>query len=318
MSRGGYRAESFPWGQVKPERRKEKVREMIVAGDHGGLWALLKHHLTTWSRAGAKTSANTLRTYQTGLNKFMDYLTRSGLHGELLLEVLLDPSEDLGAEYLRHLERDGSSPATVNNRRASATAFYRALKWAGATDKNPFVDVPAVKDNTPRHEKRQPYSDDDVKRMLEAATPEEKIVIALGAYGGLRISEIAALTWGDIDLRRKQIRVDGKGGKVARVPIAKGLLTILQEMPRGDDAVRVVSWTRTNTLRERIESVCKRAKVKYLGAHSLRHYCGTYLYRTTKDLNLVANVLRHSNIETSRVYAKFGDDLYQDVLDAWE
>ncbi|GEM48653.1 tyrosine-type recombinase/integrase [Deinococcus cellulosilyticus] len=319
MSRGGYRAESFPWGAVKPERRKEKVREMVLAADHDGLWALLKHHLTTWGKAGAHTSTNTLRTYRTGLNMFLDYLTRTGLEGEDLLEVLLSPSEDLGAEYLRHLERSGSSPSTVNARRASATAFYRALKWAGASEANPFLDVPAVKDNTPKHEKRQPYTDEDVKKMLDAATEEEKIIIGLGAYAGLRIHEIAKLTWGDVDLDRKQIRVDGKGGKVARVPIPAGLRALLEAAPKGQgEGVRVVAWERPNTIRDHIKAVCKRAKVKYRGVHSLRHYAGTYLYRQTKNLDMVARVLRHSNIETSRVYAKYGEDMYQDVLDAWK
>ncbi|WP_287417710.1 site-specific integrase [Oceanithermus sp.] len=319
MARGGYRGEAFPWGAVKPERRAEKVRAMLEAGDRAGLWALVKHHLMTWGRAGAATSPHTLRTYRTGLNSFLDYLAELGLEGELLAEAVLDPSEDLGAEYLRHLQRH-HAPATVNNRRAAARAFYRALQWARATQTNPFDLAPTVRDPTPRHEKRRPYEDDEIKRLTREADPHERVMVLLGAQGGLRISEAARLRWDDVDLGAKRITIrDGKGGKTASVLIPKGLRAALRALRKAEpEGEHVLPWRTPASIRRRLKALCDRAGVRYKGYHALRHYCGTYIYQQTGDLNTAARQLRHSQLQTTAIYAKWAEEMARELLDGWD
>lgn len=304
------------WGVLKGDKRAARARELLEAGDREGLWALVLHHLTTWGRAGARTSRNTERAYRAGLNAFLDYLAGLGLSGSDLAAVALEPGTDLGAEYLRHLERKGLSPGTVNNRRAAAAAFYRALRWTGATTADPFSDVPAVRDPTPRHEKRQPYSAAEVRALVAAATPHERVMVLLGAQAGLRVSEITALTWDTVDLKAKKLRVTGKGGKTGTVGIPKGLLAALDALePR---AGYVVPWRRAQTVRERLERLCERAGVRYLGVHSLRHHAGTEVYRKTRNLDAAAKQLRHSQIATSAIYAKWSEDLMGNVLEEWD
>lgn len=66
------------------------------------------------------------------------------------VEKLLRPDRDAGALWLRGLEGEGLSAATVRVRLA-AKAFYKALRWAGASKVVPFTDVRASKELTRAH-----------------------------------------------------------------------------------------------------------------------------------------------------------------------
>ncbi|WP_051304449.1 tyrosine-type recombinase/integrase [Calidithermus chliarophilus] len=302
MSRGGYRPQAYPWGQVLPERRAERVRAFLEADDRAALWALLRHHLTTWGRAGERTSRATLKTYRSGLEAFFGFLLAQGLTDPARrAQAVLEPPEDFGAQFVRWLERR-HRPATVNARRAAVRAFYRALRWARATQADPLADVPSVRDPIPPEAKRHPYTPAEVERLLERATPHERAMVLLGAHGGLRASEIMGLEWAAVDLEGEALRVRGKGSKVRLVPLSDALRGALEALPRGEG--RVLPWRQTDSLRRRLRRLCERAGVEYKGAHSLRHHAGTRVYRATRDLRLAQEFLGHSAIATTAIYAK--------------
>lgn len=303
------------WGSVPPEARPARVREALEAGDLEALHALTIHHLTAWGRAGAAVSRHTLRSYRSALRGFLSWLRRRGLEGEALARAVLDPTEDLGALYLRHLEERGAKPGTVNARRAALSAFYRALIWARAATRDPFQLAPVRRDPVPRHEKRRPYEEHEVRRLLEVASPVERALVLLGAQGGLRVSEAVRLRWEDVELEAARMRVLGKGRKVATVLIPKGLKEALEALPHREGPV--LPYATEAKARKALRDLAKRAGVPYRGFHALRHYCGTYLYRATKDLQTVARHLRHSQIQTTSVYAKWSEDQVRGLLDSW-
>ncbi len=69
--------------------------------------------------------------------------------------------------------------------------------------------------------------------------------------------------------------------------------------------------------RARLQKVCRRAGVPYKGVHALRHYAGTRLMQQTGSLEHVARHLGHTQIETSRIYAKWSDETLREVLSEW-
>ncbi len=319
------RAES--WAALSPEALRRRAMTAANERDLDELWALAEAYLFLHGSKGAKASAHTLRTYRRGV---LDLLTAwAG-------ENLLRPSRDAGVLYLRRLEAglrpDGEpaakppSPATLQVKLAAARTLYRALRWSGATEARPFEDVRASKDPTPAWEKRRPYGDGDVEKLLELGTAAERVMVLLGAHAGLRIGEMTDLAWRDIDLEKRALRVRvGKGGKAATVSVTGRLREALEALRRdGEQANRqrgaelVLPWG-SDHARRRFRRLCARAGVDYQGAavHGLRHAAGTRLYRQTNDLGRVAAHLRHADIQTTRIYAKIDAASISEDIDDW-
>ena len=73
----------------------------------------------------------------------------------------------------------------------------------------------------PAWEKRDAYRTLEVELLLVYAdSPYDKLVVLLGAHAGLRVSEMARLSWADVDLPRRPVaggrqgRQGGAGGDV--------------------------------------------------------------------------------------------------------
>jgi integrase len=143
--------------------------------------------------------------------------------------------------YVRRLEtapnpRTGKplNASTIEVKLAAARTLYKALRWAKATEANPFENVSPAPDPTPDWEKRKPYSVDDVEKLLEQADPILAVIVLMGAHGGLRISEMCSLKWSDINWARGSFTVIGKGSKKASVTMSGRLeqaLKTLREQP---------------------------------------------------------------------------------------
>jgi len=312
------------WASLPPDALRRRAARAANARDRDELWALTEAYLFLHGSKGARASRHTLRTYRRGFEDLLD-----GWQGENLLR----PSRDAGVLYIRRLEStplDGSGarpqPSTLQVKLAAARTLYRALRWAGATEARPFENVRVAKDPTPPWEKRRPYADREVERLLELADPAERVVVLLGAHAGLRISEMTGLRWGDLDLGRGELRVAaGKGGKSAHVRVTRRLREAVEalraeaEAPhRQRDPSYVLPWGTDHT-RKRFRRLCARAGVDYgsAGVHGLRHGAGTRYYRQAHDLGRVAAHLRHADIQTTRIYAKIDQDAIGEDIDDW-
>lgn len=294
------------WVKLSEADRKRRAAEVANSRDVEALWELTEAHLTLYGGSGARVSANTLKAYRRGVQVLIE-----SWEGENLLR----PSNDAGALWLRELEAQGLSASTLRVRLAAAKALYRALRWTNATDAVPFADARAGKDRTAAHDKRQPYSEQDLARLLEVAEGQDKLLVLLGSYAGLRVSEMVRLEWRDVDFSARKLTVrQGKGNKTRRVTLSKTLLQALWEQRGEGDVLNVSSRSRAY---RRLKNLCLAAGVEFRGVHALRHYTGTRVYQETRDLNEVAHVLGHASIETTRVYAAYDKAVEKDAVSDW-
>jgi len=180
-----------------------------------------------------------------------------------------------------------------------------------------------VADPTPDHEKRKPYRSDEVTRLLAACrTPRERAFVLLGADAGLRVAEVAALTWKAVDIQAGDLQVrSGKGGKTQTVALTPRCAAALDDL-EGKHAGPVFPSTQHGSggiTARRIQAIfarlCELAGVRRLGYHALRHSAGTRLYESTRDLHVVARHLRHATLDTTRVYAHLADGDYRAAVD---
>ena len=228
---------------------------------------------------------------------------------------LLQPSTTVGHTWIRGLKAAGRAPATLRVKLAGARALYRALRWVGATSADPFSDARPRTDKTAPWDKREPCGDGEVEVLLNAAPLDLRVLLLLCAHAGLRLQEALRLEWADIDLPGRKLTVrNGKGGKTRRVKLSASLVQALRQWGRGKG---VLFGTSPTAARKRLLRLCKRANVEYKGYHALRHTAGPRLYRETRNLDAVARHLGHANLETTRAYAKWGEDAHDRTVGNW-
>ena len=274
------------------------------------LWALTEAYFTTYGASGAKASRHTLRAYRQGLAVFLNHAGSRAVN-------LLHPARDLGPSFLREREAAGKSPGTVRLELASVRLLYRALRWAGATTDDPFSDARPARDHTAPWDKRQPYAEEDLQALLEVAPSDTRAMLLLGAHAGLRVSELLALIWSDLDFGARIVRVrSGKGGKARRAVMSETLAQALLALGPGSPDGRLFTLSDV-ALRKRLRVLCLKTGVTYRAVHALRHYSGTKLYRVSSDLEAVARHLGHSTLETTRIYAKWSDESLRSSVGKW-
>jgi integrase/recombinase XerD len=131
---------------------------------------------------------------------------------------------------------------------------------------------------------------------------------------GLRAGEVAALTLEDVDWRRGELLVHGKGNRrdVLPLPVDVGEAIVSYLCSRGRDqcpAVFVKTQAPAGPLsryavKEVVRRACVRAEVPVIGPHRLRSTAATAMLARGVSLDAIAQVLRHRDIKTTASYAK--------------
>jgi len=304
---GTLTARANNWANMSDETLKREATKAARDRDLTALWSLTEAFLVLHNKSGSHISKHTLSMYKTGVRQLLD--AWSG-------QNLLRPARDAALQFVRHLEQRNLSSGSISARLSAARVLYRALRWAGATEASPFADVKAPADPTPPEEKRRAYPEAHVDRMLEVAGTVDRALVLLAAHGGLRVAEALSLTWRDVNLTAGTLKVrQGKGRRDRTVHLSdalRGTLTTLQA--ESDPEGPVLPYRTATRARQRLKRVCEQAGVPYLGLHSLRHYCGTRLYRITSDLRVAARHLGHSSTTTTAIYAKMDTRAYADAI----
>jgi integrase/recombinase XerC len=219
------------------------------------------------------------------------------------------------------------APATVELRLAAARAIYDALRWAGATEADPFRDVRTGRDTNREEDVAglKVYTEFELIELLgRADEPQDRVLLLLGAHAGLRVSEMLALRWDEVDTGARELLVRaGKGNKTALVQLTPRLAAELEQWRRlrlaeADGDPQVLRLRSQYGVYRRLKALCLRADVRFKGVHALRHAAGTKLYRQTGDLGQVQDHLRHATLDMARRYARSDRRKLRGSLDSWE
>src|SRR5436190_6274875 len=126
------------------------------------------------------------------------------------------------------------APATTNlDLKILRIALARAVREQ-IIQQNPAALVESLR-NTAQHSRRA-FRMDELKRLLREADIEWRTMILLGLYTGLRLADVAALTWQNVDLQQGELSlVTRKTGRSMLLPIARPLLRHLETLASSDD-----------------------------------------------------------------------------------
>jgi integrase len=168
------------------------------------------------------------------------------------------------------------------------------------------------------------FSPEEVWALVRVAGSEQDGAIFLtAAFTGLRMGELLALRWRDVDFPGSAIRVRAsyylgqlttpKSGKVRAVPMAPDVATALAQLGRrsywvGDDDLvfvgEVGGYLDGSALRRRYKEALGRASLRPLRFHDLRHTFGTRMI-TKADIRRVQEWMGHADITTTMRYLHY-------------
>ena len=171
------------------------------------------------------------------------------------------------------------------------------------------------------------FSQRETERITTALKEEPRLHTAgflLCLETGLRLGELCALRWGDIDfdegllsVRRTVLRVDHSGetrlevqapkteNSERVVPLTKKLLTLLRMFRKGHDEDEYVFTgskdrpMEPRTMQYRFEFFLKKQGIRPRGFHTLRHSFATRCVERGVDVKTLSEVLGHSNVQTT-------------------
>jgi len=204
----------------------------------------------------------------------------------------------------------GRMPAPAS-RRAVLSDLRQFFHWAIAhnlADDDPTKGLASIKVPT-RH--ARPLSTVDLARAIAASRTGLRVAIMLGAYAGLRVSEIASIEWRDVHADRGVLVVrDGKGGKDRKVPLARELADALDQLARRPDG-RVIGTTGSN-VSQRIRQHFRRLDIDHR-PHDTRATFGTQV-ASKYDIVTAQRLLGHTSVATTQAYLGWTPDA-SDALD---
>lgn len=170
------------------------------------------------------------------------------------------------------------------------------------------------------------YSPEEVHVLIRAAADErDAAVYATAAFTGLRMGELRALQWRDVDFPRSVIRVRAsyaagelsspRSGRIRSVPMVDEVARQLarlgerESFTRDDDVVFAEvdgTWLQDDRLRRRYEVAMRSAGLRRLRFHDLRHTFGS-LAITRADIVEVQAWMGHADIQTTMRYLHYRD-----------
>jgi integrase len=234
-------------------------------------------------------------------------------HGETLRSLTAEAVERFKATRLNQV-----SPPTVNRELACLrTLLNEAMDW-GRLESNPAARVKKLHEAPPRE---RILTDAETRRLLDAAAPHLRPILVVLLNTGMRKGEALGLRWDDVDLVKGFIHIsDSKSGKSRNVRMNEAVFTTLRELsevngpmvlrdtdrPGGDgqDIQRTaLVFGGIKDVKRSFHTACRRADIKGLRLHDLRHTCASRLVQLGVDLVTVSKLLGHSSITMTMRYS---------------
>lgn len=297
------------------------------------------------------TSSLTRVNYAMDLEVFFDYLEKYVIKKpkETItlqdLESLQSRNIENYLSYLSYYQNDDkmckNSERGKARKLASVRSFFKYLFNHDMISSNVASKVP-----TPKLHSKEiiRLEKDEVERMLDAVhSPatfsarqktynknteiRDNAIVTLFLGTGIRISELVGLNVEDFDFSQNAFKVTRKGGNQTILyfskEVADALKAWLQKrstlgLDENENAMFVSLQNKRICVRA-VENLVKKfakesAPLKKISPHKLRSTFGTNLYRETKDIYIVADVLGHKDVNTTKKhYAAINEDMRKSV-----
>lgn len=213
-------------------------------------------------------------------------------------------------------ELEGRSVKTKKEYLTSLKAALNRAVKAGWLARNPVRDVRAPGKII---RKVSFLTEEEVALLQEHASEDLRIAIVILSNTGMRLSELWALRWKDVDLCNRQIWVrsyDGfvpKGRKDRSIPLNDQALRAISEMADDRDDGDVFVYRLTCNKKRLSNKFGRYARKLGINArlHDLRHTFASYLAMRGTPLAVIQELLGHAQISTTMIYAHLSPSIHR-------
>jgi integrase len=247
-------------------------------------------------------------------------------------ELSREHVDDLRNRYSRFCERFGESgtrtltskevqewlwslPLTAqskNNFRARLFALFNFAVAREYMDKNLCA---AIKPLKIRKAKKEIFTPDELRAVLDHASPEILPAIVIGAFAGVRTKERTLLTWEDLDIKRGKLTVGAEDSKTA----ARHTITMEECLkawlaPFNGRSGPIFDGTDMRFC-QKLSKICKAAGLKKAPKNGLRHSFASYHVAKYQDAERVRGDLGHTT--ANLLFATYREMVQPEDADRW-
>jgi integrase/recombinase XerD len=286
----------------------------------------------SWLAVEQGRSRNTVAAYRRDLVAYERFLAGAG-------RSVVDADLAAVEAHLAGRRAAGAGPASVARATAAVRGLHRFCLEEGLAGADPTADVAA-----PPLPRRLPkaLSEEEAAALVESAwgddplSRRDRAILELLYGTGMRVSELAGLSLGDLGSDTGLLRVLGKGGKERLVPVGRLASAAVTRWlaPGGRPQLAPLRWARRGDAeavflnqrggrlsRQGVWLVLKR-RARDVGLegrvhpHVLRHSCATHMLARGADIRVVQELLGHVSIATTQGYTRVGGAHLRRAYDA--
>lgn len=268
-----------------------------------------------------RLSAYTVRNYEGAIRRFGDWLLRGGWQGDF---NAISQTQVRG--YVIEAQR-GLSKRTVHNHFSALRTFFAYLRRHKVVEVSPLtlIVLPRLPKPLPKYlTEKQMLKLLKGPQQLQAAGKiapwegfRDQLMLELLYGGGLRVSELVGLRYGQVDVVQGLARIVGKGNKERICPLGDVALRCLLHFrdhyahdtsTQGPVLVNAQGYPLSaRFVQLRMKTYLELAELPMdLSPHKIRHSYATHLLDNGAHLRQVQELLGHASLSTTQIYTHVG------------
>ncbi len=282
---------------------------------------LLIHKYLRYLKIERNASQHTIMSYQNDLTSFLSFcadqlqLATNKVDVNSINRLLI-------RLWLGELSDANYAKSSISRKVAALRSFFKYSFKRGYVSKNPahLLVIPKKEKTLPKT-----VTSEDLTRMLEDVdieTPQglqDRAILEVFYGTGIRVSELVGLNVSDLDLKRKQITVQGKGNKERIIPLGNAAMSILSDFIKirtglygsktDEDARKALFLAKSGQrvydrgIRYMVEKYLSSAsEVTQKSPHVLRHSFATHMLDNGADIRIIKEFLGHANLAATQIY----------------
>ena len=276
-------------------------------------------------------SKNTIDGYKNDLEDLYIFITKKNKSQTL---QRIDKTTIL--EYYRQLEKKEFSKSTLQRKYSSINQFFKFLVKKKYINENPMLSM-----HRQKKEIKLPkfLTEQEINSMLSVNSNfknttqmRNQLILEMLYSTGMRVSELCSLQLSSLNINKNNndnyffLTIKGKGQKERIVPIRKNVLQLLEDYikitKKNKQKYLFQSNGKNNFITRRtilniIKQTATLAGLDFtkISPHTIRHSFATHLLQKGLDIREIQELLGHSSIDTTSIYAKINDRNSKEIIE---